>query len=149
MNLNQMVVPDDQITIGIDPDLDKSGVGIIAGKTQIQDLLAFDRALKIPVRARREAAMKKISQDVGRVKTVAMLLEQYLIRINANYVKVPPIKGYVPNLNGCHRKKAKEDGKYFNEKTGWVGRSNADKRDAAMTGIAATTMHWPGICPSE
>ena len=142
------------LIIGIDPDLDASGVAIVRNG-QIEslqtmnffDLLDFihitnsssskvvfavenvelNKSLYAKHNSKNQRVRERIGQNVGQVKAVARLIEQYLIRIDAAYTMVAPLKGRF--------KKAKEDKEYFNRLTGWTGNSNADKRDAALIGL--------------
>lgn len=143
------------LIIGIDPDLDKNGVGIVVdGK--LSDLQAlnffklqafiqeqhdqgahcavenvsvnkprFTRALKT---GSYNAQNDKISQNVGMVKAVQVLIVQFLDLIGASYTLVKPLGGTA--------KAAKKNADLFNRMTGWTGRSSADKRDAAMLALS-------------
>lgn len=138
-----------QIRIGIDPDLDKSGVAYVDGNILVSlggytffDMLALidqnlsahfvieDVEFNKPVFARHgtnPAVREKIAQNIGMVKAVARLLIMYLEREGVKFTKVPPLRGTV--------KQAKTDAKLFNRLTGWTGRSNADNRDAALLAL--------------
>ncbi len=140
--------------IGIDPDLEASGVAIVRnGQIEsLQNMDFFDlqefiqlqkevepdvifavedvelnKALYAKHNGQKAKVREKIGQNVGQAKGVTRLIEQYLIRLNCRYVMVAPLKGRF--------KKAKKDSEYFNRLTGWTGRSNADKRDAAMIAL--------------
>lgn len=139
------------LIIGIDPDLEASGVAIVRNG-QIDslstmaffDLLEFihlnqanavfavedvelNKALYARHHGKNQRVRERINQNVGQVKAVARLIEQYLIRIDAAYTMVAPFKKRF--------KKAKDDKEYFNRLTGWTGNSNADKRDAALIAL--------------
>lgn len=145
------------LVIGIDPDLEKSGLGIV-NNGELIDLHALDffklqsfiddqhakgahfavenvsvnkprftRALKS---GNHHAQNDKISQNVGMVKAVQVLIVQYLDMIGASYTLVKPLGGTA--------KKAKKDAALFNRMTGWAGRSSADKRDAAMLALSVS-----------
>ena len=136
------------LIIGIDPDQQKNGVAFIQGG-RIQSLHALNFfALQAVIDQHPDAifavedveanpptfkrkltpkANMKVSQDVGRVKGVANLIIQYLVEKDRRLHRVRPLKGQV--------KKAKDDGVYFNRLTGWEGKSNQDKRDAALVGL--------------
>lgn len=142
--------------IGIDPDLDKSGVAVVVNGQlqQLHGMCFFDlikyidehaddaffvledveaskptygRALNERNRSKREAIMKKIAQDVGKVKATGRFIRQYLEGCGARFVAIPPLRG--------NAKKAKKDAEFFNKITGWTGKSNEDKRDAAMLAL--------------
>ena len=140
--------------IGIDPDLEASGVAIVRnGQIEsLQNMDFFDlqefiqlqkevdpdvifavenvelnKALYAKHNGQKAKVREKIGQNVGQVKGVARLIEKYLARLDCRYVMVTPLKGRF--------KKAKEDKHYFNRLTGWTGNSNPDKRDAAMIAL--------------
>lgn len=156
------------LVIGIDPDLDKSGVGV-AVDGRLADLRSMDlfdlclfideqhalgatfvvedvesmrptfpRALK---QGNRQAQISKISQNVGQVKAIARVVRKYLDRVGADYVMVQPLtgNGRYRDSNGQVRlyriKATKDDAELFNQVTGWTGKSNEDKRDAAMLAL--------------
>lgn len=111
------------LVIGIDPDLVKSGVGVVRNGTleelyalNIVDLQAFikegvdlgahfvvedvesmkptfPRYLNAKSRASRELQMQKISQNVGQVKAIARIVCQYLEAYGASFTKVKPLTG--------------------------------------------------------
>jgi len=62
---------------------------------------------------------------VGQVKGTARQLLNYLEYMGCKVEKVRPLRGPV-------KAKAKRDGDYFNKLTGCQGRTNEDKRDAAL-----------------
>lgn len=138
------------IHIGIDPDLQKSGVAIMEnGEYKEIVSLAFPELLELIFESKNDtgvlfvvedvnrhkptffkksvkgqASLNKVSQNIGMVKGVGKKIIEML-----EYNKVPfelcaPLKGTL--------KKCKEDVKLFNRLTGWQGRTNADNRDAAM-----------------
>lgn len=134
--------------IGIDPDLRKSGVAVVvSGRIealysldffQLQNLidgemqavfLVEDVESNLPVFNRRLTVRQnlKVAQDVGRVKGVARLIFEYLIRCNRQYLRVKPLKG--------HLKKCKTDASRFQQLTGWKHSSNGDQRDAALLAL--------------
>lgn len=137
--------------IGIDPDLEKSGIGFVEdGKVvqlqalnffQLQQLIderkasalfvledvELNKALYSKHMGKNARVRERISQNVGQVKAVARLIEQYLIHAGAKFKKVPPLKGQI--------KAAKTSSSYFNQITGWEGSSSADKRDAALLAL--------------
>ena len=141
------------MVIGIDPDVDKSGVAIaIDGKLTELAALPFYDLLEFIEQHRHTAhfvvedvewdravytrpgtnapMMKKISQDVGKVKMVGRLIGVFLAGCDAQFILVKPLKGPV--------KLAKKDAKRFNKMTGWTGKSNEDKRDAALLALYGT-----------
>lgn len=142
------------LIIGIDPDLEASGVAVVRNG-QIKTLTTMDffdlqeliqlhneanhdvifavenvelnKALYAKHNGKKHRVRERIGQNIGQVKGVARLIEQYLVRLNCRYVMVAPLKGRF--------KKAKEDREYFNRLTGWQRSSNADKRDAALIAL--------------
>lgn len=136
--------------IGIDPDLVKSGVAVAVDDKLITldamsffDLIRFIDEHKHKARfvledveadkatyhrrGTSQATMRAIAQKVGMVKAICRLLSDYLEGAGADYVKVRPLQGAV--------KKAKRDAAFFNRLTGWEGRTNEDKRDAALLAL--------------
>ena len=137
-----------QLVIGIDPDLQASGValvreGVIVGLNNLRffDLIEFinaNRQASFVVedveankptfnRHLRAKANARVSQNVGQVKAVARLITEYLESRGLDYIKVKPLMGQV--------KIAKKDAAYFNRLTGWENRSNEDNRDAALLAL--------------
>lgn len=145
--------------IGIDPDLTASGVALVEGNKIIRlervavpelvewislasakvggDLVirmedpnlikpTFPRAL--PKAKNKQAVMNSISQKVGQVKAVATIIMQLLEHAGHHVKPVRPLQGAMKHL-------AKRDAKYFNQLTGWDGRSNEDQRDAALIAL--------------
>jgi hypothetical protein len=80
------------------------------------------------------AMMRKIAQNVGQVKGTARQLLSCLAHMGCKVVKVRP-------LLGPAKARAKKDGAYFNKTFGWTGRTNGDKRDAAL--LALRSSHFP------
>nr|WP_067285759.1 hypothetical protein [Marinobacterium profundum] len=143
--------------IGIDPDLDKSGVGITENARLVDlkslpffDLIEFIQAehaagsafvlenveINKPIFVKAVAGgspeskrrqREKIAQNVGQVKAIARLLHHYMIRIGATCTLVKPMTGTA--------KVVKKDAVMFKRITGWQGRSNEDTRDAAMLAL--------------
>lgn len=138
------------VIIGIDPDLEASGLAWVRDGNLINlekrgflDLQALIRAqhgvrwVLEDVEAHRptfqrkgagQAAMRKVAQNVGQVKAVARLIEQTLVAAGADYVKVRP-------LTGTNKRRAKNDAAFFNQLTGWQKSSNQDTRDAALLAL--------------
>lgn len=139
------------LIIGIDPDLEKSGVAMVRDG-QIVDLECLDffnllkfielysgeaifavedveanRALYGKHNKQQQRVKEKISQNIGQVKAVSRLIEQWLKRLDCRYHMVTPLKGRF--------KQAKNDKAYFTRLTGWKGPSNADKRDAGLIAL--------------
>lgn len=145
--------------IGIDPDLTASGVAVVEGKKIIRlervrlpvlvewmgnawessggDLIilmedpnlmkpTFHRAM--PKARNKQAVMNNISQKVGQVKAVATIIMELL---QHDGYQVRPVRP----LAGPMKHRAKRDAKYFNQITGWDGRSNEDQRDAALIAL--------------
>lgn len=142
------------ITIGIDPDFVKSGVAVIHGKTIIHleslsfvDMFEYIAAAgpkeEVLIKLENPSAIKplfgakvknsravreKICQDVGKCKATGSLIQQVLESQGYKVKLVTPLKGSVKRM-------AKSSDKYFNQITGWKGRSNEDKRDAALVAL--------------
>ncbi|HBA34855.1 MAG TPA: hypothetical protein DCZ12_12040 [Gammaproteobacteria bacterium] len=145
---------DRRFVIGIDPDLSKSGVGIVRdGK--LVDMLALNFPLLLRMvsecldsqpliiledvetdsttyhRAKTNHRQHaRIAQNVGQVKGVKRVLVECLEDMGATVVQVKPMRGGVKG-------RAKTDADFFNRITGWEGRTNEDKRDAAMLALWA------------
>lgn len=141
------------LKIGIDPDLQKSGVATVRNGRIVElyampffTLISFinenmadaqfvieDVNFHKPTFHRPGASkheMLKIAQDVGKVKAVGMLLADYLKDSGANFRLVKPLKGTVKKA-----KNGKGAAEFFNRLTGWEGQSNEDKRDAALLAL--------------
>lgn len=151
------------LTVGIDPDLIASGVAVITERRVIADLTkvklsglvdymrqqaanadgqilikmedpnllkpTFPRVLNRKLTPSQKAAtMRKISQDVGKVKAAATLIMELLKDAGFKVVPCRP-------LVGGHKARCKKDAAYFNQLTGWAGRSNEDNRDAALIAL--------------
>ena len=142
------------ITIGIDPDFVKIGVAVIHGKTIIHleslsfvDMFEYIAAAgqkeEVLIKLENPSAIKplfgekvknkrsvreKICQDIGKCKATGSLIQQVLESQGYKVKLVPPLKGPV-------KREAKKSDKYFNQITGWKGRSNEDKRDAALVAL--------------
>lgn len=140
--------------IGIDPDLEASGVAIVEDRLLVEmftvtfmglhkyvselsksDLdvvfvvedVEKNRALYAKHTGQTALVRERIAQNVGQVKAVCRLIQQLLDSFKMSYKMASPIRG--------HLKKAKTDREYFNKITGWTGSSNADKRDAALIAL--------------
>lgn len=145
------------IVFGIDPDLVKSGTAVVIDGV-IKDIksMAFPELVGFAEDLRSSASMSgdvltvimedpevnkpifnrvgvkgrallKVAQNVGQVKAAARLIAEMLESKGIFVIKVKPVTG--------HAKRAKKDAKFFNEITGWSGRSNEDCRDAAIIAI--------------
>ena len=138
--------------IGVDPDAVKSGIGIYKnGSLDSLAMWSFVELLEVlrnfseksdlvlvvedveairPTFKRQktsQAAMQKISQNVGQVKQAARHIREVAEHEGVTVVMQRPLTGWL--------KKAKEDAALFNKLTGWTGRSNADNRDGAMLAL--------------
>jgi len=139
------------MVIGIDPDLKKSGVAVVInGEVITLDCLKLLNLIEFIYEHKHRAhfvienvnhdkatyirsgtnnrVMQNISQKVGMVKAIGIVIEEILADIGAEYTSMKPLRGSV--------KKAKNDAKLFNKITGWEGKSNQDKRDAALLAMS-------------
>lgn len=135
--------------IGIDPDTDKSGVATMEnGKYVTLECLTLSELIDLfqkhskdkntvfvveDVLAHKptfrrgdhsQAVRNNISQKVGMVKASCKMIVSMLEQYQCNYEMCRPLKGFA--------KKAKTNAEFFNRITGWTGKTNSDKRDAAM-----------------
>ena len=143
-----------KLTIGIDPDFVKSGIAVVQGKAVIHleslsfvDMFEYIAAAgpkeEVLIKLENPSAIKplfgakaknkrsireKICQDVGKCKATGSLIQQVLENQGYKVKLVKPLKGPV-------KRQAKNDAVYFNKLTGWKGRSNEDKRDAALVAL--------------
>lgn len=138
--------------IGIDPDLVKSGVALVDGGKILElhalsfyeltqlieqypdahyvvENVEYDKTTYIRPGLSR-AAMCKVAQNVGQVKGTHKHIYDWLTEKGCKVTRVQPLRGPV-------KQKAKTSADYFNRLTGWTGRSNEDKRDAALIALAA------------
>lgn len=155
MNANAKEAPLTKTIIGIDPDLVKSGVamvqnGTIQGMTSmdfwqlckhidecvalgfvfvLEDVEANNFTYARHSKKYKPKVVQKIMQNVGQVKAISRLIQQYLEGAGAEYYMVKP-------LVARYMKDCKKDSAKFNARFGWSGRSNEDQRDAAMLAIA-------------
>ncbi len=148
------------IRIGIDPDINKSGVAImINGKlTSLQsmdfhDLLYaiqgnFERRFKQTITGDLSTDVAFYVEDVELIKTVwgrSDMTQAGKIKLAQNVGMVKAVGRLIgqqfkrceidftliPPLKG-YLKRGKKDAEFFNKLMGWSGRSNADNRDAAL-----------------
>lgn len=143
-----------KLTIGIDPDFVKNGVAVVQGEKILSleslsfvELIAYIKTTcakeNILIKLENPSAIKplfgakaknkraireKICQDVGKCKATGSLIQQVLESQGYKVELVKPLKGPV-------KRQAKNDAVYFNKLTGWQGRSNEDKRDAALVAL--------------
>lgn len=131
------------LIIGIDPDLEKSGVAILSHSLELKNLTFAetvdlfrsqqDQIKKVVIEAgwlnkksnvhgrygQSKSAGERIAKNVGENHATGKLLVEMAKSLNLNVVEVRPTR----------KKKNSEE---FNRITGWVGRSNQEQRDAAM-----------------
>lgn len=131
------------LIIGIDPDLEKSGVAILSHALELKNLTfpetvdlfrsQQDQIKKVLIEAgwlnkksnvhgrygQSKSAGERIAKNVGENHATGKLLVEMAKSLNLNVVEVRPTR----------KKKNSEE---FNRITGWVGRSNQEQRDAAM-----------------
>lgn len=142
-----------QWRIGIDPDMTASGVALVHGSNIIElhsmtlpvlieyvvdahqtkgavVLLEDVSAAKTTFKrsGTNAAAMRKIAQNVGMVKATAEIIREMLISKGVEVRMVKPLRGPV-------KRQAKANHVYFCKLTGWQGKSNQDKRDAALLAL--------------
>ena len=97
-------------------------------KIEDPNLIAPTFPRLMPTARNKQAVLNNISQKVGQVKAVATLLIETIT--TAGY-QVKPCRPLV----GGHKARCKKDAAYFNQLTGWAGRSNEDCRDAALIAL--------------
>ena len=141
------------IHIGIDPDVEKSGLAVIEagqfvrvcsvpnpelfaliesyrGRTDVMFHLEdvnVDSATYYRARpgaVSKQAVQNKISQHVGMCKGAAKVIADVIDFYDGQVTMVKPLRGTL--------KKAKHEADLFKRLTGWEGRTNQDSRDAAM-----------------
>ena len=144
--------------IGIDPDLTKSGVAVAEGGKLLElAALPFPQLLAFAAEAEQQDAVfvvedvehdkttyhrastntrqhARIAQNVGQVKGVARVLIECLESMGREVIKIKPLSGPV-------KYRAKREADYFNQITGWQGRTNADMRDAGLIALAYSKKH--------
>lgn len=148
----------DSIVIAIDPDIEASGLALVVNgkimlmnKYKISQLIdevlslsnvgggvivkmenteankpIFWRDIKGTPEQKRKINLT-IAQKVGMVKGVTRMIKEMLESKGVPVHMIKPLKGSV--------KKAKKDAAFFNQITGWEGRSNEDGRDAALIAL--------------
>jgi hypothetical protein len=142
------------ITIGIDPDMIASGIAVVNGKKvlhllsiKLPDLIRTIKAIGAPAEVcikledpeankglfasrknENKAVSVAIAMSVGKVQATTHHIKELLESEGYAVKMVRPLKGEV-------KRRAKADDKYFNNLTGWTGRSNQDKRDAALIAL--------------
>lgn len=142
--------------IGIDPDLTKSGVAVAEGGN-LSQLLALSFPELLEFAKQQESAVfviedvehdkttyhrastntrqhARIAQNVGQVKGVVRVLIECLESMGREVIKIKPLSGPV-------KYRAKREADYFNQITGWQGRTNADMRDAGLIALAYSQKH--------
>lgn len=132
-----------KLIIGIDPDLEKSGVAILGSSLELKNLsfseivdlfrTEQEKIMKVVIEAgwlnkkanfhchvgQRKSVGERIAKNVGENHAKGKLLVEMAKSLNLNVLEVRPTK-------------AKRNAKDFNQMTGWVGRTNQEQRDAAM-----------------
>ena len=135
--------------IGIDPDVDKSGFAVWNKPAQkfesiealgLAEIMSFSQVMKISIeivvieagymnkgnrhtfKGQTVAAAAKTGENVGRNHQRGMDIVEILEWMRIPYRLQKPI---TPN-------KWKDDAVYFKTITGWHGKTNPEKRDAAM-----------------
>lgn len=166
----------DRLIAAIDPDTEKSGLAVVVdGSIRSLEALEFydlvDRLVELSEagalvvledidnskptypRGTSQSVKNAISRKVGRAQHAARMIRKAMDRANIDieYVLVAP-------LSLPEKRRSKNDGKFFNDLTGWAGGSNNDKRDAAMLGLYGLPpgysvcdqqhAHAGAVCPS-
>ncbi|MDC5382140.1 hypothetical protein OHW73_03220 [Acinetobacter baumannii] len=133
-----------QIIIGIDPDLDKSGVAVLKDGLLRLDNMRFydltqyfevnkDQIKKVVIEAgwlnkksnlhgrigQSKRAGERIAKNVGENHATGKLLVEMAESMGLTVVLVKPTK-------------SKKNSEEFNRITGWQGRTNQEQRDAGM-----------------
>ncbi|CAA0288949.1 hypothetical protein [Acinetobacter baumannii] len=133
-----------QIIIGIDPDLDKSGVAVLKDGLLRLDNMRFydltqyfevnkDQIKKVVIEAgwlnkksnlhgrigQSKRAGERIAKNVGENHATGKLLAEMAESLGLTVVLVKPTK-------------SKKNSEEFNRITGWKGRTNQEQRDAGM-----------------
>lgn len=130
-----------QIIIGIDPDLEKSGVAILGSELQLKTMSFAetvelfrsqqDQIKKVVIEAgwlnkksnfrfgHSKNAGERIAKNVGENHATGKLLVEMAESLGLAVVKVKPTR-------------SKLNAEQFNKITGWQGRTNQEVRDAAM-----------------
>ncbi|WP_258580453.1 hypothetical protein [Acinetobacter baumannii] len=133
-----------QIIIGIDPDLDKSGVAVLKDGLLRLDNMRFydltqyfevnkDQIKKVVIEAgwlnkksnlhgrigQSKRAGERIAKNVGENHATGKLLVEMAESLGLAVVLVKPTK-------------SKKNSEEFNRITGWQGRTNQEQRDAGM-----------------
>jgi len=131
------------LIIGIDPDLEKSGVAILSHSLELKNLTFAetvdlfrsqqDQIKKVVIEAgwlnqkanfhnrigQRKSVGERIAKNVGENHATGKLLAEMAESLNLEVVLVRPVT-------------TKKDAKEFNRITGWQGRTNQEQRDAGM-----------------
>ena len=129
------------LIIGIDPDLEKSGVAVLGQSLELKNLTFpetielfrnhQDEIKKVVIEAgwlnkksnfrfgHSKTAGEKIAKNVGENHATGKLLAEMAKSCGLAVVLVKPSR-------------SKVDSKEFNRITGWQGRTNQEQRDAAM-----------------
>lgn len=132
-----------QIIIGIDPDLEKSGVAILGQSLELKNLTFAET---VALFRNRESEIKKVIIEagwknaksnfhgyIGQRKSVG---ERIAKNVGENHATgkllVEMAKAQGLEVVELRPSRSKVDAKEFNRVTGWVGRSNQEQRDAAM-----------------
>lgn len=134
-----------KVIIGIDPDLEKSGVAVLSGQIHLRLMNLnfvelknlFEQNLPLIKKAvveagwlneksnfhthpkQSKAAGERIAKNVGENHATGKLIVQLIESMGVPVVLIKPTR---TKLNAVD----------FNRITGWTGRSNQEQRDAAM-----------------
>ena len=132
-----------QIIIGIDPDLEKSGVAILGSELQLKNM-TFPETVELF--RNEQDSIKKVVIEAGWENKKAnfrvggnhsrQVNEQIARRVGMNHAtgillaEIAQAMGIAVLL--VKPTKSKIDAEKFNKITGWQGRTNQEVRDAAM-----------------
>ncbi len=129
--------------IGIDPDLEKSGVAILGDSLELKNLTFAetlelfkshqDQIKKVVIESGWENKKSNFHHRIGQRKSVG---ERIAKNVGENHatgkllVEMAKYYGLVVHLVKPSRSKVKAED--FNRLTGWQGRTNQEQRDAAL-----------------
>lgn len=145
------------IIIGIDPDMIASGFAVVKdGKIislmsvkltlLVEHVQQFGQPSDVIIKLENPAANKTVfTRDISGARNQRAVKDAIAMRVGKVMATTHHIKeilewaGYnvqmIKPLSGKVKSQSKLDAEYFNRLTGWTGRSNQDKRDAALIAL--------------